>query len=96
MLDALGPVTETESIWPRQGSVGVHFEIPSFGKGPHNWAAEYISMSTLLNVTKQLGHSSVKITMDIYYHWMPGGKKSQVDALDDVEYQEQSTKAENE
>jgi integrase len=29
-----------------------------------------------------LGHHSVKITLDIYAHWMPGGKKSEVDELD--------------
>jgi hypothetical protein len=22
--------------------------------------------------------------MDVYYHWLPGGKKTEVDALDDV------------
>ena len=30
--------------------MGVHFEIPSFGNGPHNWVAQYISI-TRLNVT---------------------------------------------
>ncbi len=32
---------------------------------------------------KQLGHHSVKLTLDIYNRWLPGGKKSEVDALDD-------------
>ncbi|MBW1924197.1 MAG: site-specific integrase [Deltaproteobacteria bacterium] len=36
----------------------------------------------ILDVSKQLGHSSVKITLDIYTHWMPGSHKSQVDELD--------------
>jgi integrase len=35
------------------------------------------------DVSKQLGHHSVKLTLDIYNHWLPGGKKSEVDALDD-------------
>jgi len=25
-------------------------------------------------LSKQLGHYSVKFTMDIYYHWIPGGE----------------------
>jgi len=35
------------------------------------------------DVSNQLGHHSVKFTMDTYYHWMPGKKKSEVDGLDD-------------
>lgn len=35
------------------------------------------------DVSNQLGHHSVKLTLDTYYHWMPGKKKSEVDALDD-------------
>jgi integrase len=62
----------------------------------HSYATIRISKGdNIADVSKQLGHSSVKITMDIYYHWIPGGKKSQVDALDDVEYQEENKKAEN-
>jgi len=41
------------------------------------------------DVSNQLGHHSPKLTWDIYYHWMPGKKKAEVDALDDVEYQEE-------
>jgi integrase len=36
----------------------------------------------ILDVSKQLGHSSVKITLDVYAHWVPGAKKSEVDGLD--------------
>jgi integrase len=35
------------------------------------------------DVSNQLGHHSVKFTMDVYYHWFPGKKKSEVDGLDD-------------
>jgi hypothetical protein len=35
-------------------------------------------------ISKQLGYHSVKFTMDIYYHWVPGGSKSEVDGLDDL------------
>ena len=48
------------------------------------------------DVANQLGHHSPKLTWDIYYHWMPGKKKAEVDALDDVEYREENQKAENE
>jgi len=36
------------------------------------------------DVSYQLGHSSIKITYDVYAHWMPGQFKSEVDELDDV------------
>jgi integrase len=35
------------------------------------------------NVSNQPGHHSVKLTLDVYNHWAPGKKKSEVDALDD-------------
>jgi len=37
----------------------------------------------IADVSNQLGHHSIKFTMDIYYHWMPGQSKSEVDELDD-------------
>jgi len=36
----------------------------------------------IADVSNQLGHHSVKLTMDVYYHWIPGKKKSEVDELD--------------
>ena len=36
----------------------------------------------LKDVSKQLGHHSIRITLDIYSHWVPGAKKSEVDELD--------------
>ena len=36
----------------------------------------------IVDVSNQLGHHSVKITLDVYAHWIPGGKKSEVDELD--------------
>jgi integrase len=36
------------------------------------------------DVSYQLGHSSIKITYDIYAHWMPGQFKSEVDELDNL------------
>jgi integrase len=34
------------------------------------------------DVSRQLGHSSISITYDIYGHWVPGTFKSEVDELD--------------
>jgi integrase len=34
------------------------------------------------DVSYQLGHASIKITFDVYGHWVPGSFKSQVDELD--------------
>jgi len=36
------------------------------------------------DVSYQLGHSSIKITYDVYGHWIPGHFKSEVDALDEI------------
>ena len=38
----------------------------------------------IADVSKQLGQHSVKLTLDTYFHWIPGGSKDEVDALDDV------------
>ncbi len=49
----------------------------------HTYATLRISKGdNILDVSKQLGHHSIKITLDTYAHWMPGGKKSEVDELD--------------
>ena len=39
---------------------------------------------------KQLGHYSVKLTLDTYSHWLPGKKKAEIDELDDPEYRQYS------
>ena len=50
----------------------------------HTYATLRISKGdNIADVSNQLGHHSVKLTLDTYYHWMPGGKKSEIDALDD-------------
>jgi integrase len=49
----------------------------------HTYATLRISKGdNIVDVSKQLGHHSVKITLDTYCHWMPGSKKSEVDELD--------------
>jgi integrase len=53
----------------------------------HTYATLRISKGdNIADVSKQLGHHSVKFTWDTYYHWMPGKKKSEVDELDDREF----------
>jgi integrase len=36
------------------------------------------------DVSYQLGHSSIKITYDVYAHWIPGQFKSEIDELDTI------------
>ena len=50
----------------------------------HTYATLRISKGdNIADVSNQLGHHSPKLTWDVYYHWIPGKKKSEVDALDD-------------
>ena len=59
----------------------------------HTYATLRLSKGdNITDVSKQLGHHSVKLTLDIYNHWLPGGKKSEVDALDDLATQKQEEK----
>jgi integrase len=39
----------------------------------------------ILDVSKQLGHSDIKITTKTYYHWIPGTNRGQVAELDLLE-----------
>jgi len=51
----------------------------------HTYATLRISKGdNIADVSNQLGHHSVKFTMDIYYHWVPGGSKAEVDGLDEL------------
>ena len=34
------------------------------------------------DVSYQLGHASIKITYDVYAHWIPGSFKDEIDELD--------------
>lgn len=50
----------------------------------HTYATLRISKGdNITDVSNQLGHYSVKLTLDVYDHWRPGKKKPEVDALDD-------------
>ena len=51
----------------------------------HTYATLRISKGdNIADVSNQLGHHSVKLTLDTYYHWIPGKLKNEVDALDDL------------
>jgi len=53
----------------------------------HTYATLRISKGdNVADVSNQLGHHSVKLTMDVYYQWFPGKKKSEVDGLDDPSF----------
>jgi integrase len=53
----------------------------------HTYATLRIAKGdNIQGVSNQLGHHSVKLTLDVYSHWMPGKKKAEVDALDDDEF----------
>jgi len=49
----------------------------------HTYASLRIAKGdNFADVSKQLGHHSVKFTLDQYYHWLPGSAKGEVDGLD--------------
>ena len=53
----------------------------------HTYATLRISKGdNIADVSNQLGHHSVKLTMDVYYQWFPGKKKDEVDGLDDPDF----------
>jgi len=49
----------------------------------HTYATLRIAAGhNIADVIKQLGHHSINITVDTYYHWMLGSGKAEVDQLD--------------
>jgi integrase len=53
----------------------------------HTYATHLIQADeSLAYVRDQLGHHSISVTVDIYGHLVPGGNKSAVDKLDDVDF----------
>jgi integrase len=53
----------------------------------HTYATLRISKGdNVADVSNQLGHHSVKLTMDVYCQWFPGKKKDEVDGLDDPDF----------
>jgi integrase len=59
-------------------------------RGPHQLRHTYASLLLMAGkspayVSKQLGHKSIKITVDLYGHFIPGANRQEVDVLDDPE-----------
>jgi len=51
----------------------------------HSYATIRIGAGhNIADVSKQLGHSSIKITIDTYYHWMPEQGNDQISDLDNL------------
>jgi integrase len=51
----------------------------------HSYATIRISSGhNIADVSRQLGHASIKITIDTYYHWLPSQHTSQVAELDEI------------
>jgi integrase len=62
----------------------------------HTYATIRINAGHNINdVSGQLGHSSLKMTLDTYTHWMPGKQKSEVDELDFMAVKEEKKAAVN-
>ena len=50
----------------------------------HTYASILLSSGeSLYSVSRQLGHASIRTTIDCYGHFLPSGDKSAVDRLDD-------------
>jgi integrase len=50
----------------------------------HTWASLLLMQGeSPAYVSKQAGHSSIKITVDLYGHWIPGANRQAMDRLDD-------------
>lgn len=64
----------------------------------HTYATLRISKGdNITDVSNQLGHYSVKLTLDTYNHWLPGKRQSEVDGLDDIgKPKEEGKQAQNE
>ena len=53
----------------------------------HTYATLRIAKGdNIADVSGQLGHHSVKLTLDVYTHWIPGEKKGEVDGLDSSDF----------
>ena len=55
----------------------------------HSFACLFIQQGeSLVYVKEQMGHHSIRVTVDVYGHLVPGGNKAAVDKLDDNSHEE--------
>jgi integrase len=51
----------------------------------HSYATIRISAGhNIADVSRQLGHASIKITVDTYYHWLPRQHTGEISDLDEI------------
>ena len=77
--------TFSGSVWrPVVRAAGVRYRNPHVLR--HTFASLLLAQGeSLAYVKDQLGHSSIRLTVDLYGHLVPGGNRDAVDRLDDVE-----------
>ena len=80
----LTPGAFWQNIWgPLLKRAGVRYRKPHALR--HTFASLLIAQGeSLAYVRDQMGHQSIKITVDIYGHLVPGANKAAVDRLDDA------------
>jgi integrase len=72
-------------VWaPVLKAAGVRYRNPHVLR--HSFARLLLAQGeSLAYVRDQLGHASIRLTVDLYGHLVPGGNRAAVDRLDDVE-----------
>jgi integrase len=72
-------------VWkPVLRAAGVRYRNPHVLR--HTYASLLLAQGeSLAYVKEQLGHASIRLTVDLYGHLVPGGNRAAVDKLDDVE-----------
>ena len=77
-------------VWmPVLRAAGVRYRNPHVLR--HTYASLLLAQGeSLAYVKDQLGHASIRLTVDLYGHLVPGGNRAAVDKLDDVETPEGS------
>ncbi len=51
----------------------------------HTWVTSRLSLGhNIVEVSREAGHSSIKITVDTYYHWVPDHTSDDMDQLDQM------------
>lgn len=75
-------------VWmPVLRAAGVRYRNPHVLR--HTYASLLLAQGeSLAYVKDQLGHASIRLTVDLYGHLVPGGNRAAVDKLDDVEVTE--------
>jgi integrase len=74
-----------QNLWrPVLKAAGVRYRKPHTLR--HTFASQLLANGeSLVYVKEQLGHHSIRITVDIYGHLVPGSNRQAVNKLDDVE-----------